>query len=190
MKGDAVYRPLEAGMLTPQAPFDGILLYWCPPGTMHERAAEFAKRAADEYDVTVDVHEFPEGTKTAADAAEAIDCDVAQIASSIAMDADDLVVVVTSGANRVDESRLADLRDVAPDAVGMADPEEIRATLGWAIGGVPPFCHDADVPVYVDETLTDFETVWAAAGTPEAVFPIAPDRVVALADATVVDVAE
>jgi prolyl-tRNA editing enzyme YbaK/EbsC (Cys-tRNA(Pro) deacylase) len=72
----------------------------------------------------------------------------------------------------------------------MADPEEIRATLGWAIGGVPPFCHDADVPVYVDETLTDFETVWAAAGTPEAVFPIAPDRVVALADATVVDVAE
>lgn len=157
---------------------------------MHERAADFAGRADDEYGVTVDVHEFPEGTKTAADAADAIGCDVAQIASSIAMDADGLVVVVTSGANRVDEAKLADIRDVDPASVDMADPDEIRDTLGWAIGGVPPFCHDADLPVYLDDTLSDFDTVWAAAGTPEAVFPIAPDRVAALADAAVVDVAE
>jgi len=157
---------------------------------MHERAAEFAARAADEHGLTVDVHEFPEGTKTAADAADAIGCDVAQIASSIAMDADGLVVVVTSGANRVDEDALADLRGMDPDDVAMANPEEVRATLGWAIGGVPPFCHDAAVPVYLDETLTAFDTVWAAAGTPEAVFPIDPEQVTALADATVVDVAE
>ncbi len=161
-----------------------------PGGSMHERAAEFAGRAADEYGIDVDVHEFPEGTKTAADAAEAIGCDVAQIASSIAMRADDLVVVVTSGANRVDEATLAGLRDVEPADVTMADPEVIRETLGWAIGGVPPFCHDTDVPVYLDETLTEFETVWAAAGTPAAVFPIAPDRLRDLADATPVDVAE
>jgi prolyl-tRNA editing enzyme YbaK/EbsC (Cys-tRNA(Pro) deacylase) len=157
---------------------------------MHERAADFADRAAADLGLDVDVHEFPEGTKTAADAADAIGCDVAQIASSIAMDADGLVVVVTSGANRVDETQLADLTDCDPDGVAMADPERVRETLGWAIGGVPPVCHEGDVPVFLDETLTDFDTVWAAAGTPEAVFPMDPDRLRDLAGATVADVAE
>ncbi|WP_123534093.1 YbaK/EbsC family protein [Halosimplex salinum] len=156
---------------------------------MHPRAAEFTELAS-ERGVDVDVHEFPEGTKTAADAAEAIGCDVAQIASSIAMVADELVVVVTSGANRVSESRLAALRGVSADEVGMADADEIKATLGWAIGGVPPFCHETSVPVYLDERLREFETVWAAAGTPEAVFPVAPDRIEELADATPAVVAE
>lgn len=157
---------------------------------MHERAADFAERAAAELDFEVDVHEFPEGTKTAADAAAVIGCDVAQIASSIAMVADELVVVVTSGANRVDEAALAELRGVDADAIRMAEPDEVKDTLGWSIGGVPPFLHEAAVPVYLDETLTDFGTVWAAAGTPEAVFPIAPDRLQTLADATVVEIAD
>ncbi|EMA45385.1 YbaK/EbsC family protein [Halococcus saccharolyticus] len=157
---------------------------------MHPRARAFADRAATEYDLDVDVHEFPEGTKTAADAADAIGCDVAQIASSLAFRAPDLVVVVTSGANRVSEARLARLRDVSESEIEMADADDVRETLGWSIGGVPPFCHESDVPVYLDETLTEFETVWAAAGTPEAVFPIAPDRLEALADAQLVDVAE
>lgn len=157
---------------------------------MHPRARSFAERAAAEHDLEVDVHEFPEGTKTAADAADAIGCDVAQIASSLAFRAPDLVVVVTSGANRVSESRLADLRDVSESEVAMADADDVRETLGWSIGGVPPFCHETDVPMYLDETLTGFETVWAAAGTPEAVFPIAPDRLEALAGAAVVDVTE
>ncbi|WP_435178346.1 YbaK/EbsC family protein [Halorussus sp. AFM4] len=158
---------------------------------MHRRAKEFADRAAREYDFEVDIEEFPEGTKTAADAADAVGCDVAQIASSIAMRADDrLVVVVTSGANRVSEAELADLLDLDEADVGMADAGEIKAALGWSIGGVPPFCHDADVPVFLDETLTEFETVWAAAGTPEAVFPIDPDRLRELSGAEVADVAE
>ena len=158
---------------------------------MHERAQEFADRARREYDFDADVEEFPEGTKTAADAADAIGCEVAQIASSIAMRADDtLVVTVTSGANRVSEAKLADLLGLAEEDVAMADAGEIKAALGWSIGGVPPFCHDADVPVYMDETLTEFETVWAAAGTPEAVFPIDPPELRDLAGATVADVAE
>ncbi|MFP4627073.1 MAG: YbaK/EbsC family protein [Natronomonas sp.] len=157
---------------------------------MHQRAAEFAERAADECDIEIDVHEFPEGTKTAADAAEAIGCSVAQIASSLAFSVNgDLVVVVTSGANRVDEGKLAGLFDADPDAVEMADADRIKETLGWSIGGVPPFCHDATVPVYMDETLTEHEEVWAAAGTPAAVFPIDPDRLVDIAGATVADVA-
>ncbi|WP_128478181.1 YbaK/EbsC family protein [Halorussus pelagicus] len=158
---------------------------------MHERAAEFADRARRRHDFEVDVEEFPEGTKTAADAADAIGCDVAQIASSIAMRADDcLVVVVTSGANRVSETKLADRLGLAEDDVAIADAGEIKAALGWSIGGVPPFCHDADVPVFLDRTLTEFETVWAAAGTPEAVFPIAPDELRELSGAEVADVAE
>src|SRR6056297_2432704 len=105
---------------------------------MHERAEEFADRAQSEYDFAVDVEEFPEGTKTAEDAAEAIGCDVAQIASSIALRADDgLVVVVTSGANRVNTDRVAALLDA--DDAAMADADEVKSTLGWSIGGVPPF---------------------------------------------------
>ena len=156
---------------------------------MHPRAEEFAERADDEYGYEVDVHEFPAGTKTAADAAEAVGCDVAQIASAIALSTDEgLAVVLTSGANRVDESKVADLLGV-PSAA-MADADAVKETLGWAIGGVPPFCHDADVPVLMDETLVDQEEVWAAAGTPEAVFPVDPGTLRDLADATVADVAE
>ena len=156
---------------------------------MHPRAQSFAERAA-ELGVEVSVEEFPEGTKTAADAAEAVGCDVAQIASSLAFVADELVVVVTSGANRVDEAKLATLRDIPTSDVRMAEPDEISETLGWSIGGVPPFCHDTTVPVYIDETLLTFETVWAAAGTPEAVFPVYPERIRELADATPADVSE
>ena len=156
---------------------------------MHPRAAEFTERASDRYGVDVAVEEFPDGTKTAADAAVAVGCEVAQIASSLAFDADgDLVVVVTSGANRVSEARLAD--HLGATEVEMADPDRIATVLGWSIGGVPPFCHDTDVPVLFDETLLDHETVWAAAGTPEAVFPMAPEEIRRLADARAVDVAE
>jgi prolyl-tRNA editing enzyme YbaK/EbsC (Cys-tRNA(Pro) deacylase) len=157
---------------------------------MHPRECAFVERAAAEHDLDIDVHEFPEGTKTATDAADAIGCDVAQIASSLAFRAPDPVVVVTSGANRVSEARLARIRDVPESEVAMADADDVRETLGWSIGGVPPFCHESAVPVYLDETLTGFETVWAAAGTPEAVFPIAPSRLETLADARPVDVAE
>lgn len=157
---------------------------------MHPRAAEFAACARERFDLEVDIHEFPEGTKTAADAAAVIGCDLAQIASGIVLAADQLVVVVTSGANRVSHDRVATLRGVDRGTVTLADPDPVRQTLGWSIGGVPPFCHATAVPVYLDETLRGFEEVWAAAGTPNAVFPIAPDRLVTAADAEVTAVAE
>jgi prolyl-tRNA editing enzyme YbaK/EbsC (Cys-tRNA(Pro) deacylase) len=159
--------------------------------TMHPSAERLSKRVRKEYDVELDVHEFPEGTKTAADAADAIGCKRAQIASSIVMSVgDDLVVVVTSGANRVSESAVAAQIGVSEESVTMADAERVKDRIGWSIGGVPPFCHDASVTVLFDETLTRFDTVWAAAGTPEAVFPMAPSRIRDLSAATVLDVAE
>jgi prolyl-tRNA editing enzyme YbaK/EbsC (Cys-tRNA(Pro) deacylase) len=170
---------------------------------MHPRAAEFSDRAEERYGLEIEVHEFDEGTQTAADAAEAVGCDVAQIASSIVMLAGgaatadperadghadgEPIVVVTSGANRVDEDRVAAI--VGVEEVEMADAETIRETLGWSIGGVPPICHETEVPVLFDESLGRFDVVWAAAGTPDAVFPIDPDRLVELADATPCDVA-
>ncbi|ADJ15291.1 YbaK/EbsC family protein [Halalkalicoccus jeotgali] len=154
---------------------------------MHPRAAEFRERAAEEHGLEIDVEEFPEGTKTAADAAAAVGCEVAQIASSLVFLADDdPIVVVTSGANRVDEDALA--RALGADSVGMAGTDRIRETLGWSIGGVPPICHDSQLPVLFDPTLSGFETVWAAAGTPQAVFPVDPERLKRLADATEHDV--
>lgn len=158
---------------------------------MHPRATEFRERAQAEYGFEVDVHEFPEGTKTAADAAAAIGCDVAQIASSIVLVADgDPLVSVTSGANRVSTAKVAERLGVDEADVRMANADEIKEALGWSIGGVPPFCHASDVPVLFDETLAAYDTVWAAAGTPEAVFPIAPAELEAHADAETTDVAE
>lgn len=156
---------------------------------MHPRAEEFATAARERHGVDVEVHEFPEGTKTATDAATAIGCDVEQIASSLVFMADDEpVVVVTSGANRVSETRLASVLDAGE--VRMAQPNEVRAATGWSIGGVPPFCHDRELRVIVDETLLDQDEVWAAAGTPDGVFPIAPDRLVDIADGEPARVAE
>ena len=159
---------------------------------MHPTAERFAEAAADRHGLDVDVHEFEAGTKTAADAAAAIGCDVAQIASSLVFVVDgDPVVVVTSGANRASETRIADAVGAdGADSVDMAGPDEVKAATGWSIGGVPPVCHETDVPVLLDRTLLDHETVWAAAGTPDAVWPVDPRELVELADAQVADVAE
>lgn len=158
---------------------------------MHPRAEEFAAQARERYEFDPTIREFSEGTKTAADAAEAIGCAVGQIASSLVFAVgDELVVVVTSGANRVSETRVAAEVGVAADEVRMADADRIREVVGWSIGGVPPFCHTTDLPVLLDRELTDYETVWAAGGTPTAVFPISPERLVSLTGAIVTEVAE
>ncbi|MFB6127060.1 MAG: YbaK/EbsC family protein [Halolamina sp.] len=151
---------------------------------MHERAREFVDRVAEAHGVDVEVQEFPEGTKTAAAAADAVGCETGQIASSLVFVAGDdsvPVVVVTSGANRVDEAALADHLDA--DDAAMADAETVTAATGWSIGGVPPLCHDGDPRLLFDPSLTDYDTVWAAAGTPRTVFPIDPERLLTLSGA-------
>ncbi|HEV2951569.1 MAG TPA: YbaK/EbsC family protein [Actinomycetota bacterium] len=121
------------------------------------------------------IQRFPEGTKTAADAARAIGCDVAQIVKTLVFMADGRpVIAFTSGANRVDPSKLA-ARAGASEA-RRASPEEARAATGFAVGGTPPFGHPASLPAYVDPALLAFQEVWAAAGTPDSVFPLAPSE--------------
>ncbi|HEX6844019.1 MAG TPA: YbaK/EbsC family protein [Actinomycetota bacterium] len=136
-----------------------------------------------------DVHHFPEGTKTAEDAARAIGCDVAQIVKSLVFMADDEpVLALTSGRNRVDTRRLAEL--CGASEVRRATPEEARATTGYAVGGTPPFGHPARVRAFVDEDLMGLEEVWAAAGTPDSVFPLSPTELVALSHASRASFAE
>jgi prolyl-tRNA editing enzyme YbaK/EbsC (Cys-tRNA(Pro) deacylase) len=121
----------------------------------------------------VTLRTFPEGTRTAQDAAAAIGVQVGQIVKSLvfATDAGDPVLVLASGANRVDERRVGELLGVA---IGRADAALVREATGYAIGGVPPVGHATPMPTVVDEDLLAFDEVWAAAGTPRDVFAIAP----------------
>ncbi|MEA2253254.1 MAG: hypothetical protein QOG70_3496 [Solirubrobacteraceae bacterium] len=117
------------------------------------------------------VREFPQGTRTAADAAAAIGCEVGQICKSLVFRrGDGPLLIVASGSNRVDEARFGAVK---------ADAAFVREQTGFAIGGVPPFGHARPVETIVDEDLLQYETVWAAAGTPSSVFPLAPADLVA-----------
>ncbi len=144
--------------------------------------------SAESHGVPVDLEEFPAGTRTAADAATAIGCDVRQIVKSLVFIADDLpVLALTSGGNRVDEAKLASA--LAAGSVRKADADEVRRATGFAIGGTPPFGHTTDLQVVCDRDLTTFEQVWAAAGTPATVFGIAPDLLLRVTGAPVIDLA-
>ena len=133
----------------------------------------------------ISVRQFPAGTRTATDAARAVGCDVAQIVKSLVFVAGGRpVIALVSGANRLDEKRLA---AAAGDPVLKADAETARTATGYAIGGVPPFGHLTEVPVYMDRDLLGHPVVWAAAGRPDSVFEIAPERLRELSRATVLD---
>jgi prolyl-tRNA editing enzyme YbaK/EbsC (Cys-tRNA(Pro) deacylase) len=131
------------------------------------------------------VKEFPEGTRTAVDAAQAVGCELGQIVKSLVFVAGGRpVVALVSGANRLDERRLA---AVAGEPVKKADAETARAATGFAIGGVPPFGHATEVAVFMDRDLLGYAEVWAAAGRPDSVFEISPGRLQELSHATVTD---
>lgn len=135
------------------------------------------------------VRRFPQGTKTAEDAARAIGCDVAQIVKSLVFVADDRpVIAFTSGANRVDPGKLAAVAGAA--RARRATPEEARAATGYAVGGTPPFGYPSPVPAYLDPDLLAFEEVWAAAGTPDSVFPLPPSELRRAAGAEPADFTE
>lgn len=107
--------------------------------------------------------------------------------SIVFLAAGDPVVVLVSGADRVDEAKLA--AALGAGSVRRATAGEVRERTGFVIGGVPPFGHAPGTGVLIDRALLGHEVVWAAAGLPDAVFPIAPDALVRLADARTVDVA-
>lgn len=150
----------------------------------NERVAE-ALRARG---VDADIRQFPQSTRTAADAAAAVGTTVGQIVKSLVFLADGRpVLVLTSGANRVDLVKLALV--CGAHAVRRASADEVRRVTGFAIGGVPPLGHATPLATYIDHDLLRYDVVYAAAGTPTAVFAIAPGRLHALTEAVAADLA-
>lgn len=130
---------------------------------------------------------LPDSVHTAALAAEALGCPVGAIANSLLFDADgDPVLVLTSGAHRVDTTRVA--AAIGVGGLARATPDFVRTHTGQAIGGVSPFGHPVPVPTYVDPWLRGHDVVWAAAGHPAAVFSTEYDELVALTGATEIEV--
>jgi Cys-tRNA(Pro) deacylase len=129
--------------------------------------------------VAIEPREFPDGTRTAADAAAAIGVDVAQIVKSLVFLVDaETVIALVSGPNRLDEKRLAVA--AGGGVVARADADAVRAATGYPIGGVPPFGYPRPLPTFVDRTLLDHAELWAAAGTPRHSFALTPDDLVRL----------
>jgi prolyl-tRNA editing enzyme YbaK/EbsC (Cys-tRNA(Pro) deacylase) len=135
------------------------------------------------------VVELPRSARTATDAADAIGCRVDQIAKSIVFartGTHRAVLIIASGPNRVDEKRVA---GYLGESIVKADADFVRATTGYAIGGVPPLGHDTAIETLIDQDLLRFDTIWAAAGTPDTVFSIDPRQLVEATGGRVVEVA-
>jgi prolyl-tRNA editing enzyme YbaK/EbsC (Cys-tRNA(Pro) deacylase) len=134
------------------------------------------------------VVEFTQTTRSAADAAAAIGCTVAQIAKSIMFRAASgaPVLVIASGPNRIDEAKVA---AALGEPIGKADADFVRTATGFAIGGVPPLGHAQTPRTLIDRDLLALPTIWAAAGTPNAVFQLTPDELVNMTGGIPADVA-
>jgi prolyl-tRNA editing enzyme YbaK/EbsC (Cys-tRNA(Pro) deacylase) len=127
-----------------------------------EKVAEYLSRSG----IIFEIREFEESTKNSALAAQALGCSVAEIAKSVVFLGAKTAVVILSGDKKVDPTKLA---KEAGGEMRIASADDVRERTGFPIGGVPPFPHNADVLVYPDRSLTRFDEVWAAAGTPNAV---------------------
>ena len=157
---------------------------------MRPATAPSALRVQDALGDGFEVLEFEESTRTAADAAAAIGCEVAQIAKSMIFrgaDSDRPILVITSGSVRVDANKVSALLD---EEVKRASPEFVRDNTGFAIGGVAPVAHRVEPVVLIDESLFDLDCLWAAAGTPNSVFRLLPDDLLRLTAGVVADIAE
>ena len=138
------------------------------------------------YDYTVIEH--TESTRTAQEAADRAGCELGQIVKSLIFKGKESgkpILVLTSGANRVDEKRIG---EYAGEAIGRADADFVRAVTSFAIGGVPPFGHVQKLETYFDEDFLQYETIWAAAGTPNAIFEVKTSDLQTMTDAKTVRV--
>ncbi len=155
---------------------------------MHRNTRRVLEAAASQ-GLALEVQHFPEGTRTAADAAAAIGCEVGAIVKSLVlMGADGPILALTSGANRVAYDRVGAV--LGERAVRRADADEARAATGFPIGGTSPLGLAQPLRTVCDRTLLTYGRIWAAAGTPDTVFGLEPSRLVAATGAQVADIAE
>ena len=149
-------------------------------------SSAYAQRLCELYGLTVDVREFPEGTHTAQEAADAIGCPVAAIVKSLVFTLDDEpLLVLTSGSNRVDTDALGARLG---GTLGKANARTVKEATGYSIGGVPPLAHATTMRTVIDEDLLTLDTAWAAAGSATSVFAILPATLVELSGGEVLPV--
>jgi prolyl-tRNA editing enzyme YbaK/EbsC (Cys-tRNA(Pro) deacylase) len=152
-------------------------------------AARRVRQALADAGIADRIRQLPQSARTAAEAAAALGCRVGQIAKSLVfrrVDTDAAVLIVASGSNRVDE-RLAAAH--LSTGIAKADAAFVRAATGYAIGGIPPLGHATAMETLIDPDLLQYDTVWAAAGTPHAVFPVDPHELVRATGGRVLPVA-
>jgi len=151
-------------------------------------SARKVQEALRELGLSFQVVELPQSTRGAADAAEAIGCRVEQIAKSLVFktaESDRAILVIASGKNRVNEKRMGEL---VGEPVHRPDADFVRQRTGFAIGGVPPVGHRERLDTFIDEDLLQYGEVWAAAGTPNAVFRLVPSALQMMTGGRVVSI--
>lgn len=152
-------------------------------------SAQKVQRALQEKGLSLQVVELPASTRTALDAAEAVGCQVGQIVKSLIFrtrQSDRPILVLASGANQVDEKKIGKLLS---EPITKADANFVRERTGYAIGGVPPVGHLQGMPTFIDQDLLQYDEIWAAAGTPHAVFRLTPDDLVRITAGSIAHVA-
>jgi len=155
--------------------------------SQHPSVTKF-KNAAQSLGVVGEVIQTKETARTAAEAAATLGVEVGQIVKSLIFEADgEIVLVLTSGENKVDTQKVASAFGVKN--VGKADADQVRAASGYAIGGVPPLGHVTKMKILIDQTFEKYDKIWAAAGHPHYVFPTTYEELVRLSGATPADVA-
>ena len=151
-------------------------------------SAQKVQKALQALDLNCEVVQMQKTTRTAKDAARAVGCEVGQIVKSLIFKSKQSrkpILVVASGVNRVNEKVLA---QQISEPVKMANPEFVRDMTGFAIGGVPPVGHLQPLTIFIDEDLLQYEEIWAAAGTPHAVFKLTPDELKKISGGEVISV--
>jgi Cys-tRNA(Pro) deacylase len=151
-------------------------------------SAQRVQEALQGYGLSCEVVQMQDTTRSAGDAARAVGCEVGQIVKSLVFEGKQSrrpVLVVTSGANRVNEKIIG---QKLAEPITMASPEFVREMTGYAIGGVPPVGHRHALKIFIDEDLLQYDEIWAAAGTPHAVFKLKPDELKKITNGEVISV--
>jgi prolyl-tRNA editing enzyme YbaK/EbsC (Cys-tRNA(Pro) deacylase) len=155
---------------------------------MLSSSAQKVQDALDAFGLHLQVVELPASTRSALEAAQAVNCQVGQIAKSLVFMSQKTsrpVLVIASGANRVNERRIGELLG---EAIAKADADFVRQRTGFVIGGVPPVGHVEPVETFIDEDLLKYEHIWAAAGTPQSVFQLNPVDLLRMTSGKIVSV--
>ena len=151
-------------------------------------SARKVQEALQAFNLSCEVVQMMDTTRSASDAARAVGCQVGQIVKSLIFEGQishTPILVAASGANRVNERAI---EQSVSEPVKMAKPDYVRQMTGFAIGGVPPVGHDRPLKVFIDKDLLQYDQIWAAAGTPHAVFKLTPDDLKTITAGTVISI--